>query len=60
MLRSLAVDSLVMEAFSVGLSIGCGVVREPVDEPYGDRCGGVRDPFGNTWWIATHIRDVAF
>jgi hypothetical protein len=24
----------------------------------GDRSGGVRDPFGNHWWIATHIEDV--
>jgi PhnB protein len=33
-------------------------VREPVDEPYGDRMGGVRDPFGYRWWVATHVRDV--
>ena len=46
--------------FKRALAAGATSVREPVDEPYGDRCGGVRDPFGNTWWIATHIRDVAF
>jgi PhnB protein len=33
-------------------------VREPRDEAYGDREGGVRDPFGNLWWIATHIKQV--
>jgi uncharacterized glyoxalase superfamily protein PhnB len=39
------------------LAAGASSVREPRDEPYGDHAGGVRDPFGNTWWIATHIRD---
>jgi PhnB protein len=42
------------------LAAGATSVREPVDEPYGDRVGGVRDPFGNVWWIATHLRDVQF
>lgn len=47
-------DALYRQA----LAAGATVVREPRDEPYGDREGGVRDPFGNVWWIATHIRDV--
>ena len=42
------------------VAAGATSLREPVDEPYGDRSGGVRDPFGNTWWIATHIKDVHF
>jgi hypothetical protein len=25
---------------------------------YGDRTGGVEDPFGHTWHIATHVEDV--
>src|SRR5262245_39985957 len=25
----------------------------------GDRTGRVRDPFGNIWWIQTHLRDVS-
>lgn len=33
-------------------------VMEPADMPYGDRHGGVADPAGNRWWIATHIEDV--
>ena len=28
------------------------------DHPYGDRSGGVIDPFGNKWYIATHIKDM--
>jgi len=29
-------------------------LSEPVDQPYGDREAGVKDPCGNSWWIATH------
>jgi PhnB protein len=25
---------------------------------YGDRSAGIVDPFGNHWWIHTHIEDV--
>ena len=32
---------------------------EPKDQLYGDRHGGVKDPGGNTWWMATHIEDVS-
>ena len=28
------------------------------DQFYGDRTGGLEDPFGHLWWIATHIEDV--
>jgi len=31
-------------------------VREPADQPYGDRNAGVVDPFGYKWWIAAHIK----
>ncbi len=30
----------------------------PADQPYGDRVGGVADPFDNLWYIATHIKDL--
>ena len=40
------------------LKAGAKSIAEPVDHPYGDRSGGVEDPFGNTWYIATHIKDV--
>lgn len=33
-------------------------LREPVDEFYGDRSGGIKDAWGNEWWIATHVEDV--
>jgi uncharacterized glyoxalase superfamily protein PhnB len=31
---------------------------EPSDQPYGDRVAGVVDPFENTWYLATHIKDA--
>ena len=36
------------------LELGCTSVEEPVDQFYGDREAGVKDPSGNVWWIATH------
>jgi PhnB protein len=41
------------------LAAGAKSIQEPADQPYGDRSAGVADAFGNTWYIATHIRDVA-
>jgi PhnB protein len=41
------------------LRAGAESIQPPADQPYGDRSAGVRDPFGNRWFIATHIRDVA-
>ena len=44
-----------------GRAIGAGgkSLGEPKDQFYGDRSGGVEDPSGNYWWIATHIEDVS-
>jgi PhnB protein len=41
------------------LAAGATSIAEPTDHPYGDRSGGVQDAFGNQWYIATHIKDVA-
>jgi uncharacterized glyoxalase superfamily protein PhnB len=40
------------------LRAGATSLYEPADQPYGDRNGGIRDPFGNEWYIGTHIKDV--
>ena len=40
------------------LAAGATSEREPTDQFYGDRSGGVRDQGGNLWWIATHVEDV--
>jgi len=41
------------------LAAGATSISEPQDHPYGDRSGGVTDPFGNKWYIATHVKDVS-
>jgi len=36
------------------LSLGAESIREPSDQTWGDRLGGVKDNSGNIWWIATY------
>jgi uncharacterized glyoxalase superfamily protein PhnB len=45
--------------YQAALAAGATSVRELRTEFYGDRSGGVRDPNGNQWWIATHVEDVS-
>jgi len=40
--------------YRTALKAGASSVREPADQRWGDRVCGVKDGFGNTWWIATH------
>ncbi len=49
------VDSVYQRA----VKAGGAKVMEPMDMFYGDRSGGVKDPSGNSWFIATHKEDVA-
>jgi PhnB protein len=41
------------------LEAGATSVEEPLDLPYGDRRGMVRDAWGNLWQIATHHTESA-
>ena len=34
-------------------------VFDMMDLPSGERYGGVKDPCGNIWWIATHVADFS-
>jgi uncharacterized glyoxalase superfamily protein PhnB len=45
--------------YRTALAAGAKSLNEPADQPYGDRVGAVTDVFGNQWWIATHVKDVA-
>jgi uncharacterized glyoxalase superfamily protein PhnB len=48
----------VDEAFKVAIAAGAEV-EMPVQEMFwGDRMGSVRDPFGYSWSLATHTRDL--
>ena len=46
--------------YAQALRAGATSIEVPNDKPYGDRSAGVKDAWGNSWFIATHIKDVAF
>jgi len=48
------VDAMYLRAMNAGAIS----ISEPADQPYGTRSGGVRDAFGNQWFIATQIREM--
>ena len=55
-LRVSDVDATFQRAVDAGAT-----VLEPVkDQFYGERAGGLVDPFGHRWYINTHIEDVSF
>jgi len=45
--------------FNKAVAAGAKVLRPVQDQFYGDRTGGVSDPFGHLWYIATHKEDVS-
>jgi PhnB protein len=49
----------VDEVYRAAIAAGATSLNEPTDHPYGDRGAGVKDAWGHTWYIATHIKDVA-
>jgi PhnB protein len=49
------VDTFVGRAVAIGAKL-----HQPVDEKrYGDRSGSLEDPFGYTWHVATHRKDLS-
>lgn len=44
--------------FNQAIAAGATVERPLADQFYGDRTGGVKDPFGYSWYVATHKEDV--
>lgn len=49
------VDTLYQRAVAAGATS----IKEPANQFYGDRSGGVTDASGMQWWISTHIEDVS-
>ena len=49
------VDALSAQAVAAGAK----EIMPVQDQYYGDRSGGVEDPFGIVWWIATHKEDMS-
>ena len=46
----------VDEVFKRALEAGAKVIDPVEDKDWGDRCGGIEDPFGHVWWVATPRR----
>lgn len=46
-------------AYKRALEAGAAAVMEPADQFYGDRNGGVKDPSGNLWWLATRKEQLS-
>ncbi len=42
-------------AYARALGNGATSISPPEDKPYGERAGGVRDSFGNVWYISTYL-----
>ena len=49
------VDSMVERAVAAGAKL----IRPVADQFYGERVGGIEDPFGYRWFIATHKEDLS-
>lgn len=48
----------VDDAFEQAVAAGATITMPLADMFWGDRCGGLKDPFGYSWMIATHLRDL--
>ena len=46
-------------AYQDAITAGGTSLMEPMNQFYGDRSGGVKDPTGNRWYIGTHKEDVS-
>jgi uncharacterized glyoxalase superfamily protein PhnB len=45
-------------AFKRAIAAGAIETMPVMDMFWGDRCGNLTDPFGYTWMIGTHVRDM--
>ena len=45
--------------FAQAVSAGAKVINPVTDQFYGDRSGGLSDPFGHLWYLATHKEDLS-
>jgi PhnB protein len=46
-------------SYQRALKAGAISVTKPTNMPWGDRSCRVADPFGNLWWIMSHVEDVS-
>lgn len=61
--RPMALHIYVPDADQVyrrAIEAGATSLAEPVDQPYGERGGGIKDLSGNFWYIATHTAGTGY
>jgi uncharacterized glyoxalase superfamily protein PhnB len=46
------------QAFSQAIAAGGQTVTSLANNAFGQRGGRVKDPFGNIWWVVSHVEDV--
>jgi PhnB protein len=49
------VDAVVRRAIAAGAK----AIDQVEDRDWGDRCGGIEDPWGHVWFVGTPLKDVA-
>jgi len=49
----------VDETLKKAVQNGASLTMPAADQFYGDRTGSIDDPFGYTWVLATHVKDVS-
>ncbi len=49
----------VDDAFKKAVAAGAIAAMPVTDMFWGDRCGSLKDPFGYSWMIGTHTRDLS-
>src|SRR5208282_5159400 len=46
------------EVVGRAIDAGAKVIDQVEDREWGDRCGGIEDPYGHVWWVGTPIKDL--
>lgn len=46
------------ETYRKGVLAGAESIMTPADQFHGDRMAGLRDAWGNVWWVVTHLEQV--
>lgn len=49
----------VDDAIKKAVQNGASLIMPPMDMFYGDRVGNIEDPFGYSWTLSTHVKDVS-
>jgi PhnB protein len=48
----------VDDVFKRATQAGAKVIDPVENRDWGDRCGGIEDPYGHVWWVGTPIKDL--